>query len=647
MQVPAAAAAQIGSLVSSMPAVPPPAPWFMTRDGKKYGPFTDAQLKQFSESRQLLATDLLWKEGMDAWKPAPALRDLFPQAPQVQATANTLRAHATPQTTTWWMRLLAEFRETVTETVGQIARLVRNAKARRRQRLLKRASLAAQLNLSQKMVQVGVGDLQLRSQIATQEQRIREAETAKRATNPLIVERDKLLLKLAAAALAQQKAALGTEADFAKARAADNLLRRHVATLTGAKVPLPPADHTTRRRVLVGFGAVGAFCVVIMCLMCGGTSRFFAHKGKSGGGPNMPPSDPVTLASAGVDFSHVDYSIDFSKGEYALPDFSKLDYSKGPQGQQLQKHNQAGATVWETEPLRDFWTVWERYDWSAPGAKPIYAAHGTSVVYFKRGDGDGPDERRKREEMQWYSGKKHGKARRWAANGQLVFTGFFVNDKPHGPVTEWHDNGQVKMAGTFKNGKTHGKWCSWYPNGQQDTEEFFLDGLPHGVFVVWEEDGIKHEEAPFVMGLANGRYTEWYPNGNKAEQGHFKNGFEDGVWNWWYEDAKPRRVVDRYVAMAERSIIVGKDIRYFPHPYNTKVDEETVYDDHGRLLSLTRLNPEGLPHFIMTGDERGHLRTRELPENLRGMPKDPGWRPCVQRIRTMIMRGKKGLFAYD
>jgi hypothetical protein len=75
----------------------------MTRDGKKYGPYTDAQLKQFSESRQLLHTDLLWKEGMDAWKAAPAFPDLYPQAPQLQATANMLRAHATPQTTPWWI----------------------------------------------------------------------------------------------------------------------------------------------------------------------------------------------------------------------------------------------------------------------------------------------------------------------------------------------------------------------------------------------------------------------------------------------------------------------------------------------------------------------------------------------------------------
>jgi WD40 repeat protein len=65
-------------------------PWYFTRDGKRYGPFTTAHLKQLAGSRQLLLTDLVWKEGLEGWKPASKVKGLFaaqqqPSQPAAQA----------------------------------------------------------------------------------------------------------------------------------------------------------------------------------------------------------------------------------------------------------------------------------------------------------------------------------------------------------------------------------------------------------------------------------------------------------------------------------------------------------------------------------------------------------------------------------
>ena len=59
-------------------AAPTTAPWHFTRDGKRYGPYTTAQLKQFAGSGRLLPTDLVWKEGVEGGKPASAVKGLFP-----------------------------------------------------------------------------------------------------------------------------------------------------------------------------------------------------------------------------------------------------------------------------------------------------------------------------------------------------------------------------------------------------------------------------------------------------------------------------------------------------------------------------------------------------------------------------------------
>jgi hypothetical protein len=64
------------------------APWYFTREGNRYGPYTTTQLKQFAVSGQLLPTDLVWKEGAEGWKPASTVKGLFAaQQPPSQAAA--------------------------------------------------------------------------------------------------------------------------------------------------------------------------------------------------------------------------------------------------------------------------------------------------------------------------------------------------------------------------------------------------------------------------------------------------------------------------------------------------------------------------------------------------------------------------------
>ena len=65
------------------PPLPPPAPpepseWHFTQNGQQAGPVTWTQLKTRAASGQLLATDMVWKNGMAAWAAAGSIRDLFP-----------------------------------------------------------------------------------------------------------------------------------------------------------------------------------------------------------------------------------------------------------------------------------------------------------------------------------------------------------------------------------------------------------------------------------------------------------------------------------------------------------------------------------------------------------------------------------------
>ena len=111
MQVPSAApVAKIAPqpAAAPTPAAPAAAPWYFTRDGKKYGPYTAARLKEYAGSGQLLPTDLVWKEGMEGWKPASTVKGLFaaqqpPSQPAAQAHSdgshgNPFESLTAPQT---------------------------------------------------------------------------------------------------------------------------------------------------------------------------------------------------------------------------------------------------------------------------------------------------------------------------------------------------------------------------------------------------------------------------------------------------------------------------------------------------------------------------------------------------------------------
>ena len=55
--------------------------WYLLRDGKRYGPFSEADLDRFTYTKQLLPTDLLWHDGVSEWQSAAFFK---PQSQRLQ-----------------------------------------------------------------------------------------------------------------------------------------------------------------------------------------------------------------------------------------------------------------------------------------------------------------------------------------------------------------------------------------------------------------------------------------------------------------------------------------------------------------------------------------------------------------------------------
>jgi hypothetical protein len=60
-------------------AIPPKREWYYTKDGRtRVGPVATDQLRTLAESRALLPTDMVMREGMRRWLPAAKIKGLFP-----------------------------------------------------------------------------------------------------------------------------------------------------------------------------------------------------------------------------------------------------------------------------------------------------------------------------------------------------------------------------------------------------------------------------------------------------------------------------------------------------------------------------------------------------------------------------------------
>jgi hypothetical protein len=91
---------------------------------------------------------------------------------------------------------------------------------------LRRAFLAAKLALGERMCAAEIDDGRLGAFLVALDQRIRQAEATRLPLGPLLAQRRDLLLRLAAAALAEDAPLPGADAEYERAREARAALQQ-------------------------------------------------------------------------------------------------------------------------------------------------------------------------------------------------------------------------------------------------------------------------------------------------------------------------------------------------------------------------------------------------------------------------------------
>ena len=78
-------------------------------------------------------------------------------------------------------------------------------------------------------------------------------------------------------------------------------------------------------------------------------------------------------------------------------------------------------------------------------------------------------------------------------------------------LTGYHDNGKKKFELTFYNGLRHGPFMFWHSNGMKHIQGTFLEGLRHGKFTSFGQAGELVYSKDFREDEIDGNFTLYYP----------------------------------------------------------------------------------------------------------------------------------------
>jgi antitoxin component YwqK of YwqJK toxin-antitoxin module len=135
-------------------------------------------------------------------------------------------------------------------------------------------------------------------------------------------------------------------------------------------------------------------------------------------------------------------------------------------------------------------------------------------------------------------GKKQGHWIKKYPNGNVMYDGFFKNDKPSGEFKRYYEDNTLKSVLVFKTDGSEATAVLYYPNGLVASRGRYVNQLKEGkwqFFSPTTKDKII-SEVEYLHNKRNGLSVIFYPDGTIAEKINYKNDLKNGEWLKYYND---------------------------------------------------------------------------------------------------------------
>ncbi|MBN2613495.1 MAG: toxin-antitoxin system YwqK family antitoxin [Bacteroidales bacterium] len=217
-------------------------------------------------------------------------------------------------------------------------------------------------------------------------------------------------------------------------------------------------------------------------------------------------------------------------------------------------------------------------------------------------------------------GLKQGFWKKYFPDGNLMYTGFFKDDKPVGEMKRYYESGGIKALMHFNENGDFASVKRYYENGTLASDGFYKNSKKDSLwnYYSYYDKKLKSSET-FKNGIRQGFQYHYFPSGEIFEKTEWKNDLKDGIWEQYFEGGK-----HRLKATFEKGKLTGTFIVYFPngmpmvtgyYSNNTREGQWVYYNENGTVShEISYVN--GRAQNEQELDEQQQQYFREIEENI-------------------------------
>jgi antitoxin component YwqK of YwqJK toxin-antitoxin module len=135
-------------------------------------------------------------------------------------------------------------------------------------------------------------------------------------------------------------------------------------------------------------------------------------------------------------------------------------------------------------------------------------------------------------------GKKQGHWIRKYPNGNIMYDGFFRDDKPAGEFKRYYEDKKLKSVLVFNKTGDEAEATLYYPNGFVASKGRYVNQLKEGTWQFFSSTtgNLRISEANYSKDKRHGLSVNYYPDSTIAEKVNYSNGLKHGEWIKYYPD---------------------------------------------------------------------------------------------------------------
>lgn len=218
------------------------------------------------------------------------------------------------------------------------------------------------------------------------------------------------------------------------------------------------------------------------------------------------------------------------------------------------------------------------------------------------------------------NGRKQGPWEKYYPNGNLIFSGVFLDDHPVGKFMRYFESGGIKAIMNFDSTGNYAQTTLFYEDGTKAAEGLYFQNKKDST---WKYYSYYTQELTLLenynKGLKNGISIQYYPNGNIVEEIEWENNRKDGKWNQYFENG-----TQKLKASFTNDLRNGRFTFYYPSGQEEIVGEylngnkegEWKYFDEEGEETLTINYRNGFPQDKEKLEEREKEFFEKMEENM-------------------------------